>query len=283
MAQYISVSRRTDIPRFYADHFFAAWQKGSISYDGGYGRSYTVSLRQDDVLGYIFWSKDFRNFLANPSFPTLIARNNAIFHYTINDCPELEPRVAPLVERLSGLAALADLVGPERIIWRYDPLCKYSLKQGPVKDNAAPFFGLLEKMRQYGIRRCHFSFATLYAKLTGRSAVRFIPFSPAEQQQLAVDMLRSASAYGIELFICCNPEVATRTPGLPTARCVDQELLAATDRFGVHRSLAKKPTRKGCGCYASRDIGAYSQSCGHGCLYCYANPGKKLTECSDHK
>jgi len=56
---YISASRRTDIPRFFTDDFFAAWQKGEISYDGGYGRSYTVSLRPEDVLGYIFLVKGF--------------------------------------------------------------------------------------------------------------------------------------------------------------------------------------------------------------------------------
>lgn len=272
MPQYISVSRRTDIPRFYADHFFAAWQKGSITYDSGYGRSCTVSLRQEDVLGYIFWSKDFRRFLANPLFSRLLSRNNAVFHYTINDCPELEPGIPPLAERLASLAGLVDLVGAERIIWRYDPLCKYSLKNGRVKDNVEPFFGMLAKMRRHGIRRCHFSFATLYAKLSKRTAVRFIPFASAEQQKLAAAMVRAARAHAIEPFVCSDQELAAAIPGLQAARCVDQELLAVTDRFGVHRPLAEKPTRKGCGCHASRDIGAYSQPCGHGCLYCYANP-----------
>ena len=271
--QYISVSRRTDIPRFYADHFFTAWQQGSVCYDGGYGRSYTVSLRHDDVLGYIFWSKDFSRFLADRRFAELIARNNAIFHYTINDCPELEPGVPALARRLESLAELADLVGPDRVIWRYDPLCKYSLNRGPVKDNTASFYMLLAKMRQYGIRRCHFSFATLYGKLSGRPAVRFMPFPATERQKLAAGMLRAALAHDIELFVCSNLEAAAQTAGLKSAACVDRELLAATDRFGVHRALAAKPTRKGCGCYESRDIGSYTQPCGHGCLYCYANPG----------
>jgi len=34
--------------------------------------------------------------------------------------------------------------------------------------------------------------------------------------------------------------------------------------------LADQPSRDGCGCVASVDIGAYD-SCSHGCLYCYAN------------
>jgi hypothetical protein len=99
---YISASRRTDIPRFFTNDFFTAWQKGEVSYNGGYGRSYTVSLRPEDVLGYIFWSKDFSPLINHPLFGELIRLNNAVFHFTINDCLDLEPRVAPLKERIAN-------------------------------------------------------------------------------------------------------------------------------------------------------------------------------------
>ena len=85
---YLSASRRTDIPRFFVKDFFSAWEKGSITYDGGYGRTHTVSLKPQDVLGYIFWSKDFSPFIRHPLFRRLLDKNNAVFHYTINDCPD---------------------------------------------------------------------------------------------------------------------------------------------------------------------------------------------------
>jgi len=272
MAQYISASRRSDMPRFFHRQFFEAWRRGFITYDGGYGRTYTVSLQCADVLGYIFWSKDYSRFIVAPEFADLVDQHNVLFHYTLNDCADLEPGVAPLAERLAALERLARLVGPQRIVWRYDPLCKYSLKYGAEKVNADPFQALLPIMRDNGIERCHFSFATLYGKMRSRKDIRFMPFSPQEKKRIAAEMLQAAAAHGIALYCCCNVELEGEVEGLKSASCVDDELLARTDRFGVHRSLGKKPTRKGCGCCESRDIGSYAWQCPHGCLYCYANP-----------
>jgi len=272
MAQYISASRRSDLPRFFYRQFFEAWRRGSITYDGGYGRAYTVSLKSDDVLGYIFWSKDYSHFIAAPEFADLVDRHNVLFHYTLNDCADLEPGVAPLAERLETLERLARLVGPQRIVWRYDPLCKYSLKNGTEKENAAAFHALLPVMWDNGIERCHFSFATLYGKMRARKGVRFLPFSLNEKKRIAEEMLQAAAEHGIALYCCCNLELEGEVEGLALASCVDDQLLASTDRFEVHRPLSKKPTRKGCGCCESRDIGSYAWQCLHGCHYCYANP-----------
>jgi hypothetical protein len=269
--QYISASRRTDLPRFFHREFFTAWEKGSVHYEGGYGRSYTVSLQTKDVLGYIFISKDYTPFLTDPCFQRLLAENNAIFHFTLNDCPELEPRVAPLTERLAVFARLCELVGPERVLWRFDPICKYALPGGQVQSNEAAFLRLLPMLAREGIDRCYFSFMTLYPKLKNRS-MRFLAFTAEEKQRIALEMQTASRQAGLTLYACCNPEVASLAPGIPQARCVDEELLAATDRFHRHRPLARLATRPGCGCFHCRDIGSYRQRCPHGCLYCYANP-----------
>jgi len=278
MPQYISVSRRNDIPRFFYRQFFGSWRQGEITYDAGYGRRYTVSLKQEDVLGFIFWSKDFSSFLAEKDFRALISENNAIFHYTINDCPELEPGVAPLASRLDTLRRLAERVGPERVVWRFDPICKYSLKKGVEKDNAAAFFSLLPRVKETGVNRCHFSFISLYKKVLLRDNVRFLPIPSSEKLALAAAMLQSARNEGMGLYCCCGESIIDQIQGIGRARCIDQDLLETTDRFGIHRKLKKKPTRDGCGCYESRDIGSYSTSCPHGCLYCYANPALKNSE-----
>ena len=271
--QYLSVSRRTDIPCFFYEQFFAAWQVGAITYDAGYGRYYTVSLRTDDVLGYIFWSKDFAPFIAQPLFQNLIKTNNAIFHFTINDGPDLEPNVPPLDKRLETLGRLCDLVGPERVLWRFDPICKYQLPNGTVRTNHETFYRILPHVSQLGISRCYFSFMTLYAKLKGR-ACRFYPFSAQERIEISQEMVSAAHQAHMTLHNCCNKELLELVPEINQAHCVDADLLAQTDRFGVHQHLKNKPTRPGCGCFESRDIGSYLQKCSHSCHYCYANPAE---------
>jgi hypothetical protein len=270
LPHYISASRRTDIPRFFYNEFFEAWQAGEISYNGGYGRSYTVSLRRENVLGYIFWSKDFSRFIEHSEFGNLIASNNAVFHFTINNCPELEPHVAPLLERLATLRYLCDRVGPQRVLWRFDPICKYR-HQGRFVTNFESFFTILPHIKAAGVSRCYFSFMTKYAKL-GKRKAEFGDFDKSEKVVMARRLLDAVENTGLTLYNCCNPEILDLAPGILQAHCIDEDVLRETDRFGAHRSLLKKAIRTGCGCYEARDIGAYSQKCGHGCSYCYANP-----------
>jgi hypothetical protein len=273
--QYISASRRTDIPRFFYNEFFSAWRTGEIRYNGGYGRSYAVSLRRKNVLGYVFWSKDFSRFIEHPTFGNLIASNNAVFHFTINDCPDLEPNVPPLSERLSTLSRLADRVGPQRVLWRFDPVCKYQ-RQGRLVTNFESFFRILPHVKATGVTRCYFSFMTKYAKHGNRN-VEFGYFDEGEKAAISCRMLEAARNTGLMLYNCCNPEIPDLAPGVLQAHCIDEELLRETDRFEVHRDLLKKATRYGCGCHEARDIGSYSQKCGHGCSYCYANPTRTFS------
>jgi hypothetical protein len=269
---YISASRRTDIPRFFLDDFFCAWRTGEIFYNAGYGRSYTVSLRQENVLGYIFWSKDFSRFILHPLFGDLVAANNAIFHYTINNCADLEPDVSPLRDRCETLARLCGLVGPERVVWRFDPICKYKKKDGRVVTNFSAFYDIVPHVEKAGVKRCYFSFMSNYSKLKKRD-VLFEDFDEQERTALGRQLLDATANAGMKLYNCCNPEVLRLVPGIRRAHCIDDELLRETDRFGVHPKLSLKPTREGCGCYESRDIGSYLQKCMHRCAYCYANPG----------
>ena len=268
---YISASRRTDIPAFFADEFFSAWKAGAVTYDGGHGQSYTVSLKPDDVVGFIFWSKDFSRFIEHPGFGELIGRCNAVFHYTINDCAALEPHVAPLAGRVDTLRRLCDAAGPRRVLWRFDPICRWQNDAGAWHTNEAPFFDLLPRIASMGVMRCYFSFMSDYAKLTSRG-VRFGSFTDEEKAGIAARMQDAAASFGIALHNCCNPEVPRLVPGIRMAHCIDEELLRETDRFGVHPALSIKPTRPGCGCYESRDIGSYLRKCPHGCRYCYGNP-----------
>ena len=94
-------------------------------------------------------------------------------------------------------------------------------------------------------------------------------------------MVEIAGSYGITLYTCCDAALALNRSGsglavggVRLAQCVDGELLY--ELFPDRPKQTKiVPTRKGCNCVQSRDIGAYD-TCPHGCIYCYANLNHEL-------
>jgi len=91
-------------------------------------------------------------------------------------------------------------------------------------------------------------------------------FSPAQSQ---ADLKVCATSHSRG----ANAPLKTQDPGLRTAalkgRCIDPEILSAIGA-PFPTDLRPAPTRPGCGCFKSFDIGAYD-TCLHSCLYCYAN------------
>ena len=62
----ISVSRRTDVPAFYGDWFMGRLKEGFAGVVNPFGgQKYIVSLKSEDVVCFVFWSKNFTSFLEN--------------------------------------------------------------------------------------------------------------------------------------------------------------------------------------------------------------------------
>lgn len=281
----ISASRRTDLPAFYTDWLLARLKTGECLVRNPFnGRVAPVSLRPEDVLAFVFWSKQPRPLL--PHLPGLLASGQACyFQYTLNAYGELlEPGLPPLARRVETARALADVLGPPLVVWRYDPLVESGLT--PWAWHLERFGELAEALRGAS-KRCVISFVSLYRRTRLRlddwaarhdTWYRFVGTSPAETararrgREYAPDELRSrasdlsavAAAHGFALESCCGPGL-----GLPAARCIDPELVGLAR--GETLTLAPRPTREGCGCVASIDIGAY-ETCPAGCgsTYCYA-------------
>lgn len=81
--------------------------------------------------------------------------------------------------------------------------------------------------------------------------------------------------YNIRIKTCLENKILENY-GVDTSGCLTQSLLekALNQRLNVPKQTQ---AREGCECLLGNDIGAYN-SCGHGCVYCYANYDMSLVK-----
>lgn len=284
----LSASRRTDIPAFYMPWFMERIEKGDFEVENPYnGHISRVPATTDAVHTIVFWSKDFRPFLRGEYGEKLSARGyHLFFNFTINsECPELEPRVPPLEERLNQLEMLCNRFSPRSIHWRFDPVCFFKTPNG-IRNNLGDFTRIADKAHQLGIERCITSFLDLYAKIRNRLKNRtdfsFVSPSLEKQQETILGMQSQLKPRGIVLFTCCEKnllESLSPQAGILPSACIPSRLIA--ELHGGNISFRKDPcqrVKEGCQCGISSDIGSYKDHpCHHNCLFCYANPAKYQT------
>src|SRR5512134_640719 len=263
MAEIVSASRRTDIPAFHAAWFGAALAAGRAAFRAPYsGKPAVVSLAREDVAAFVFWTRNPVPFL--PVLSRLEAAGYpSIFHFTLTGLPgELEPSVPAMAEGLRAFRALSRLLGPDRVLWRFDPILPGESHRALV----ARFEAISASLSGF-TRRCTVSIAHPYRKSV--RATRDTPgiWEPAKGLRDGIDRIRRmGEERGFPVVSCCSPTLAEW--GIPPAACVDGGLLRRLFP-GAGWPDGARPTRPGCLCSPSRDIGEY-RTCRHGCRYCYA-------------
>ena len=254
----VSASRRTDIPACFPAWFCRRIAAGFCFVRNPYSGLLTeVSLLPEDVDVIVFWTKD-----AGP----LCSRLSAVdacgipyyFQYTVTPYGrDLEPGFAK--ERsISAFLELSDRLGPERVLWRYDPVL-ISDRYSPAFHAEA--FSRLCELFAGRTERCTMSFADRYPGLPVREC------TTAEMEEFAEFASAAAKDAGISLYTCAE-EIDLRRFGILPGSCVDAALCERLAGYPL-RTVRDAGQRDGCCCVESVDIGAYG-SCRNGCLYCYA-------------
>ncbi len=265
--QVISASRRTDIPAFYTEWLLNRLAEGFCDVLHPYTKKwFRVSLRPEDVGAVVFWSKNYA-----PLLPKLdvIERTtkNLFFHFTITANRDLELRTPDQREAARDYIYIARRYSPEHVVWRFDPLCITDRISFELHEER---FAACAELLQGHVSSCIISFAHPYRKMMinlGKyTSHTLIPVRPEEQRAYADRLAARAARYGIRLYACCNDHLLSERIG--KARCIDGAKLSLL--FGAMLDTRSAASRKECGCTKSIDIGAYD-SCGHGCVYCYAN------------
>lgn len=228
-----------------------------------------ISLSPEVVDGIVFWTKN-----PTPMLDKLDALKDYVyyFQFTLNsygsdvekNIPSKNDTIIPAFQKLS------DLIGPDRIIWRYDPIF---LSKTYTMDYHIFYFEELAKRLSSYTKKCTISFLDFYCG-TEKNIAGLAPssFSTEQQEQLAKCIAEIAHSYGLRVDTCAEG-IELQKYGIEHARCIDDRLLEKLIQCPL--SIKKdKNQRLECGCIESLDIGAYNTCC-NGCQYCYANYSEK--------
>lgn len=282
----VSASRATDIPAFHAAWFMERLREGYVPWRNPFNavQLQYVSFRNTRVV--VFWSKNPAPLL--PWLPEIEALGiNYYVQFTLNDyeADGLELHLPPLAERVDTFMRFADRIGPDRVVWRFDPLVLTdTVSAGVLLDRIAGLAGRL----QGSVRKLVISFADIDRYRSARrrlahAATGAREFTVEEMRSFASQLVEANHAWGMELAACAEE---VELEGIARNRCIDDDLLARCfgsdavlmDFLGraplfagqsAGKQLKDKGQRKACGCVVSKDIGTYG-TCHHGCLYCYA-------------
>lgn len=268
----VSVSRRTDIPALYWPWFRGRLEAGYCHVVNPFNarQVYRVSLLPQDVIAFVFWTRFAGSLVRDAAVLAQRGYSFVVLHTLTGYPPLLEPNAPRFETAVRTLVELSAATSPERVVWRYDPIILST--RTPAAYHVERFAEIAGRLAG-AVRRVIISFYDTYehsqrrlARLTRATDVSFAPGTLAQRASLARQLAQIASAHGMSLATCAEPELAQA--GLEPGRCVDPALLQSV-RPDLELHLRRAPTRAGCGCAESVDIGAYD-TCTFACAYCYA-------------
>lgn len=265
----ISASRRTDIPAFHSEWFLNRLREGYtiVTHNTKSGIYYRVPLSPDVVDCIVFRTKN-----PAPMFSRMdeLQDYNFLFNITMNPYGrEMETNVPSLQKRVESYKKLSDMIGPRRMIWRYDPVmlsAKYDMDF-----HGRAFEYLCRELSSYSYK-CMIGFIIHHGFVARRIDSHSVQKREVNDMMAIGKMFgKIASRYG-QIMETCATEVDLDEFGITHGACVERKQIEEIVGYRFDK-VKEKYLRPHCNCMESIDIGHYS-TCDNGCLYCYATPEK---------
>lgn len=260
----IQAGMRTDIPAFYSEWFMNRIREGFVLVRNPYNASavtrYNLSPSVVDLIS--FCTKN-----PAPMLPYIDELKCYGQYWFVTITPygkDIEPNVPDKHLVMEHFKAIAKILGPNCMGWRYDPIfvsARYS-----VEYHVRAFSKMCETLAG-STHTCVISFIDLYEKVKRNfPEVRLV--TQAERIALGQVFVEVARKYDITVKACAEGK-ELESYGVNSEGCATVETYEAA--LGQKLNVPKKPyARSECACILGNDIGAYN-TCSHFCKYCYAN------------
>lgn len=260
----INTGQRTDIPAFYSQWFANRLKAGFVLVRNPYNPKSVIRYRlTPDVVDLVgFCTKNPAPMLP---YMDLLEPFGQWWYVTITPYgKDIEPNVPDKLKVLESFRQLSEIIGADRMGWRYDPI--FISEEWPAERHIKAFEYMARTLEGY-THTAVISFIDLYEKTRKNfPEVQSVPGN--ERLRLGKAFVEIATRYGMTVRPCAEGTDLARF-GADCSGC----MTVAMYEKALHKNLIVPrfaPARKECACYLGCDIGAYN-TCGHLCRYCYAN------------
>lgn len=267
----LSVSRRTDIPAFYAEWFMERLRQKYVLVRNPFN-THSISripLSPENVDAIVFWTKN-----SKPIHRYLDEIDELgykyYFQYTITPYKkDMEENIQDKKEIVETFQTLSKKIGSEKVILRYDPVI---LSDNYTIDFHKKAFARLCDLLAPYTKKIVFSFLDDYKKISKNIKQLNIKEISAEEMCIMAEYFAdTAKKYNLKIESCAE-QIDLERFGINHGKCIDNELIEKIT--GYKLSVGRDNQRNACGCIKCIDIGEYN-TCMHKCLYCYANINKE--------
>ncbi len=273
----INTGSRTDTVQYYTPWLLKCFEQGFVySRNPMFPNKITKYELNPEVLDcIIFCSKNYEPIL--PYIKTITNKFNTYFHYTITAYgKDIEPNVPDIDKSIETLIQLSEIVGKQRIAWRYDPIL---LTKKYTKEIHYKTFDYMAKNLSPYIDRCIFSFVEMYQKLK-TNMPEIILLNNQDKDELAKNIGNIAQKYNIIIQTCATSNNYEQY-GILKSGCLTAEILGKANNIKF-KQIKHSGNRHDCNCLECRNIGDYD-TCPNGCKYCYANQNPTIAKLNYEK
>lgn len=261
----VNTGSRTDIPAYFSEWFYNRIKEGFVLVRNPYypGQVMRYRLTPDVVDCLCFCTKN-----PEPMLKGLDKLNAFAQFWNVTITPygkDIEPYVPDKETVIEAFRDLSGRVGLAKIGWRYDPI--FIHEQYTLAFHIDSFRKMAEKLAGF-TDNCVISFIDLYAKtMKNFPGVREV--TKEQREIIGKEFAAIGRQYGIKIRSCCEgTDLAVY--GVEVSGCMTRAVLEHATGHPLNVPNSKKPPRDACNCLLGNDIGVYN-TCGHGCIYCYAN------------